>query len=158
MTSDNKKLFSGRTLARSQALQLLFQAESRSTSVSSVLAGTYLISQGPLDPFAERLSLGTDAHRAALDALIIELARNWDITRMLAVDRNLLRLAIYEMCYIDDIDVAVTINESVNLAKAYGTDESSKFVNGILGKVAELIAHHDELLERVGLASSAPSE
>lgn len=151
MTSATKKPFVGRTLARSQALQLLFQAESRGTSVSSVLAGTYLISQGPLDPFAERLSLGADSKHAALDALIAELARNWDITRLLAVDRNLLRLAIYEMIYIDDIDIAVTINESVNLAKAYGTDESSKFVNGILGKVADLIAARDELLVRCGL-------
>ena len=129
--------FGGRTLARSQALQLLFQAEANSRAVLSILDGDYALSEGPLDDYARRLALGADERRPDLDAVIAARSTGWSISRMNAVDRNLLRLALYEMLYVDEVDVAVTIDECVELAKAYGTDESSRFVNGILGRVAD---------------------
>ena len=129
--------FGGRTLARSQALQLLFQAEANTRAVLDVLDGEYALSQGPLDDYARRLALGADECRPDLDAVIATRSTGWSVSRMNAVDRNLLRLALYEMLYVDEVDVAVTIDECVELAKAYGTDESSRFVNGILGRVAD---------------------
>ena len=129
--------FGGRTLARSQALQLLFQAEATDRTVAEVLDGPYALSQSePLDEFAERLALGADDMRHDLDALIGATSTNWAVGRMPSVDRNLLRLALYEMLCVDEVAIAVTIDETVELAKAYGTDESSRFVNGLLGRVA----------------------
>ncbi len=128
--------FGGRTLARSQALQLLFQAEAVGRSVTEILSGPYALSKGPLDEYGERIALGADAMREELDAIISSSSTNWTIDRMPSVDRNLLRLAIYEMLEVDEVAVAVSIDESVELAKAYGTDESPRFVNGLLGKVA----------------------
>lgn len=129
--------FGGRTLARSQALQLLFQAEANGRAVIEVLEGDYALSQGPLDDYARQLALGCDETRPDLDAVISMRSTTWSLSRMNAVDRNLLRLALYEMLNVDDVDVAVTIDECVELAKAYGTDESSRFVNGLLGRVAD---------------------
>ena len=129
--------FGGRTLARSQALQLLFQAEANSRAVIDVLDGEYALSQGPLEDYARRLALGADERRPDLDAVIAARSTGWSLSRMNAVDRNLLRLALYEMLYVDEVDVSVTIDECVELAKAYGTDESSRFVNGILGRVTD---------------------
>lgn len=128
--------FGGRTLARSQALQLLFQAEIAGRTVSEVLAGPYALSQWPLEEYGEQLALGTDDMRHELDAVISRASTNWSVARMPLVDRNLLRLALYEMLEEDDVAVAVSIDESVELAKAFGTDESSRFVNGLLGRVA----------------------
>lgn len=129
--------FGGRTLARSQALQLLFQAEANGRAVIEVLDGEYALSEGPLDDYARRLALGADEVRPDLDAVISMRARGWSLSRLNAVDRNLLRLALYEMLLVDDVDVPITIDECVELAKAYGTDESSRFVNGVLGRVAD---------------------
>ena len=92
--------FGGRTLARSQALQLLFQAEANSRAVLSVLDGDYALSEGPLDDYARRLALGADEARPEIDAVISTRSASWSISRMNGVDRNLLRLAIYEMLYV----------------------------------------------------------
>lgn len=138
--------FYGRSLARSQALQLLFQAEARKLHVSDILGSSYLITEGPLQDFARTLALGTDSIRDELDALIQSVATNWSLDRILQVDRNIIRLAIFEMVKLEDVDIAVAINESVELAKAYGTDESAAFVNGILGKVARRIQAGEDVL------------
>ena len=135
----------GRTLARSQALQLMFQAEATGRTVENVLASDYVLSLGrerdkirevTLDDYARELASGADAMREELDAIISQLSRNWAINRMPSVDRNLLRLAIYEMLQVEEVGLSVTIDECVELAKAYGTDESSRFINGLLGHVA----------------------
>jgi transcription antitermination protein NusB len=90
--------------------------------------------------FAEPLIRGTIEHRDECDAMIRKIAVNWDLHRMAAVDRNILRLAIYEMLHRDDIPPVVSINEAVDIAKKFSTDDSGKFVNGILDKVkAELM-------------------
>ena len=129
--------FGGRTLARSQALQLLFQAEANSRSVIEVLDGDYALSEGPLDDYARRLALGADEQRPDLDAVISARTTGWSLARLNSVDRNILRLALYEMLNVDEVDIAVSIDECVELAKAYGTDESSRFVNGVLGRVTD---------------------
>lgn len=85
--------------------------------------------------FADRLIRGVVEHRDEIDKKIKEHAANWDLHRMAVVDRNILRLAIYEMLYRDDIPPVVSINEAVDIAKRFSTQDSGKFVNGILDKV-----------------------
>ena len=128
--------FGGRTLARAQALQLLFQADVNNRTVEEVLSGDYAISDGSLDPYGQELALGVDSRRYAIDAVIRASSASWSLSRMPVVDRNILRLALYEMIEEDDITVAVAIDEAVELAKAFGTDESPRFINGVLGSIA----------------------
>jgi N utilization substance protein B len=85
--------------------------------------------------FAEPLIRGAIEHREALDTQIKKYAKNWELRRIAAVDRNILRLAIYEMLYREDIPPIVSINEAVDIAKKFSTQDSGKFVNGILDKV-----------------------
>ena len=85
--------------------------------------------------FAEPLIRGAIEHRAAIDEQIKKYAVNWDLHRIAAVDRSILRLAIYEMLYRDDIPPVVSINEAVDIAKKFSTQDSGKFVNGILDKI-----------------------
>ena len=85
--------------------------------------------------FAEPLIRGTLEHRDEIDALIKKHAKNWELHRIAAVDRNILRLAIYEMLHREDIPPVVSINEAVDIAKKFSTQDSGKFVNGILDKV-----------------------
>jgi N utilization substance protein B len=87
--------------------------------------------------FAETLIRGVLAERPALDETIQKHARNWDLHRMAAVDRNIMRLAVYEMTRRDDIPPVVSINEAVDVAKKFSTADSGKFVNGILDKIKE---------------------
>lgn len=138
--------FGGRTLARSQAMQILFQAEATGRLVSDVLAGDYALSDGPLDPYASELALGADSMLDDLDAVMDMASANWGVSRMPSVDRNLLRIAIYEMLEVKEVDIPVSIDECVELAKAYGTDESSRFVNGLLGRVAALIEQGEDVV------------
>ena len=85
--------------------------------------------------FAEPLIRGTLQHRDAIDEHIKKHVKNWELHRIAAVDRNILRLAIYEMLHREDIPPVVSINEAVDIAKRFSTDESGRFVNGILDKV-----------------------
>lgn len=85
--------------------------------------------------FTEEIVRGVIAHHPAIDALIARHAENWGVERMGNVDRNALRIAVYEMLYRDDIPPVVSINEAVELAKAYSSVESGKFVNGILDQI-----------------------
>lgn len=149
--------FGARTQARGQALQLLFQAEATGRLVADVLAGDYVIDDmssteegfslsRDLDSYGSELALGADGMLHELDRAIDAAATNWSVGRMPSVDRNLLRLAIYEMACVDTVDVAISINEFVELAKAYGTDESARFINGILGRVATRLAAGEDVL------------
>jgi transcription antitermination protein NusB len=85
--------------------------------------------------FADPLIRGTLDNLAEIDAKIMQYAKNWELTRMAVVDRNILRLAVYEMLHRSDIPPVVSINEAVDIAKRFSTDESGRFVNGILDKV-----------------------
>ena len=85
--------------------------------------------------FSDRLIRGVVEHREELDKRIVQFAANWDLKRMAVVDRNVLRLAIYEMYYREDIPPIVSINEAVDIAKKFSTGDSGKFVNGILDRI-----------------------
>ena len=86
--------------------------------------------------FAEPLVRGVLEHREVIDERLQKLAANWDLHRMAGVDRNILRLAAFEMMHREDIPPVVAINEAVDIAKRFSTDESGRFVNGILDKLA----------------------
>ena len=107
------KVYRGRTLARSQALQLLFQAEATDSPLERVLEGDFLISKGPLDPYALELCRGAYEHIDRIDCALRAVAKNWDLMRMPGADRNLLRIAVYEMRFLTDEEVsdAIVINE-----------------------------------------------
>ena len=132
------KVYRGRTLARSQALQLLFQAEATDSPLEKVIEGDYLISKGPLDPYALELCRGAYDNIDRIDSALRSVAKNWSLERMPGADRNLLRIAVYEMRFLEDEEVsdAIVINEAVEIAKAYGTDDSASFINGVLGRIA----------------------
>jgi N utilization substance protein B len=93
----------------------------------------------PLSEYAAGLLQGIVSHLGTIDSWISDTAQNWTIDRMPVVDRNIIRVASYEMAYCDDIPTGVAINEAVEIAKAFGGDESPKFVNGILGHIADYL-------------------
>lgn len=98
---------------------------------------TYPADDVEFPAYAEALVRGVHEHRVALDDYLASTSENWAIDRMPVVDRAILRLATYEMLYVDAVPISVTISEAVELAKAYGgEDESSRFVNGVLGRIA----------------------
>jgi N utilization substance protein B len=88
-------------------------------------------------PYALSLVEGVQGHQADIDALIARYADRWTIERMPVIDRNLLRIAVYELLWRRDIPVAVAINEAVELAKSMSTDDSGRFINGLLGKIVD---------------------
>ncbi len=85
--------------------------------------------------FANTLIKGSCENMAGIDRIIARYSQNWRLTRMSKIDRNILRMAVYELAYLRNIPPPVTINEAVELAKKYGTDESGSFINGILDRV-----------------------
>ena len=95
--------------------------------------------------FADKLIRGVLSCVSELDAKIKEYAQNWDLRRMAAVDRNILRMAIYEMLHRDDIPPVVSINEAVDIAKKFSTQDSGKFVNGILDKIKGELMRSDRV-------------
>lgn len=128
-----------RTRARRQALQILYQREITGQDVRSILDGhTYNDEDGEPSEYSRELALGTEVNQAAIDSEIETTSQHWSLMRMPFVDRNILRLAVFEIIYEDGVPASVAINEAVELAKAYGGDDSPKFVNGVLGKIAEM--------------------
>jgi transcription antitermination protein NusB len=125
----------GRHLARRVALDILFQADLTGRDPLAVLDEWE--SAGEAVPaFARELVTGVTADRGELDRVLGEHADDWSVERMAAVDRAILRLAAYEMKSRPDVPVAVAIDEAVEAAKELSTDESGRFVNGILGRIA----------------------
>lgn len=126
-----------RTLARKQALQLMYQGEILEKTPRELIDNGQLVpeTQG-LGEYALMLLDGAKENLEAIDELIKSASDNWTLDRMPVVDRSLLRLTTYEMRYVDDVPVSVSINEAVNLAKEFGGDDSPRFINGILGRIA----------------------
>jgi N utilization substance protein B len=118
--------------ARERALSLLYEAEAKDVDVSAVLADLPL----PADDFTVDLVSGVERERKVIDELIVRFARDWSIERMPVVDRTVLRLAIYELVGRPDIPTAAVLSEAVELAKQYSTEDSGRFVNGVLASVA----------------------
>ena len=122
--------------ARERAVQILFQYDIHGQ------AGPWLDdfwTQYPLAEelrgFAERLVAGVRDHRKELDTLIGSFATNWKVNRMPIIDRNILRMGCFELLHVPEVPAKVTLNEAIELAKSFGDEEASKFINGILDKV-----------------------
>lgn len=127
-----------RTRARRQALQILYQRDITGESVSRILDfKTYSVEDGEPDEYCRHLVASVEEHLADLDETIGAVSENWAVSRMPLVDRNILRIATYEILYDAEVPPSVAINEAVELAKIYGGEDSSKFVNGVLGKIAQ---------------------
>lgn len=126
-----------RTLARRSALQALYQSEILGVPADKVLEENLLPEEAGMNDYARSLVMGVASHAAHIDAAISGCSQNWAIDRMPVVDRCVLRLAVYEMNYVDNVPVSVAINEAVELAKEFGgEDDSHRFVNGVLGRIA----------------------
>lgn len=136
-----------RRLARELALQSLYQM--RMNEVGSEQAIAMVIDEAEQDNEAElkvgedriepqyvrELVEGTESHRERIDSLLNDYLKGWKIDRLSKVDREVLRLGVYEMVYRDDVPPKVVVNEAIELAKQFGTEESGRFVNGVLGKM-----------------------
>ncbi len=127
-----------RRQARILALQALFEIDSVGHPVDSVLAQRLEEKPLPVDgeTFARQLVLGVMQHRLEVDEVISDIATEWPLEQMAIVDRNVLRIAVYEITLDDQTPVKVAINEAVELAKLFGSDSSRRFVNGVLGTLA----------------------
>lgn len=124
--------------ARLLALQMLYQREVTGESVAHILSvGSYSTEDGEPDDFCRELALGVEHAIVELDQTIGATSEHWSVQRMPLVDKNILRLATYELLHAPDVPASVAINEAVELAKVYGGEDSSKFVNGVLGRIAE---------------------
>lgn len=126
---------------------MLFQLDIRKDKPSAAVLKRFWAEQEPdseIREFSEEIVKGTFKHITKINGLIQECAKNWSLDRMAVVDRNVLRMAVYEILYRVDIPSSVTINEAIEIAKKYGTDESGSFVNGILDRVARLTGKLEE--------------
>ncbi len=129
-----------RTKARKRALDLLFEAEQRQVNALALLRERLAapVTEAPLSEFTVTLVEGVVEHWTDLNDAITTYAHGWTLDRMPAVDRAILRLGAYELLYADDVPEPVAISEAVALAKELSTDESPKFVNGVLGRLLDV--------------------
>ena len=127
-----------RRASRVAAVSLLYSSDIAESDVMQVIQdGDYPFEDLEVSEYAEELVQGVIDHCDEIDDRLSDTSENWTLDRMPVVDRAILRLAVYEMLYVDDVPVSVSINEAVELAKAYGgEDDSSRFVNGVLGRIA----------------------
>lgn len=126
-----------RTQARELALQILYQQDLNPETIETLLDSFW--EKNPVPPevrdYTHRIVQGVLRHLTEIDSLISKYAEHWEIHRMAAVDRNILRFATYELLYLEEIPPKVAINEAVNIAKKFSQEESGKFVNGLLDKI-----------------------
>lgn len=133
-----------RRQARECALQMLYQFELSRASINDVIVKFWIGSDADDETriFANELVNGVVSRLNDLDTLLSTSSTNWKLTRMAAVDKNILRIAAYEISYCDNVPSKVAINEAVEIAKRFGTEDSGAFVNGILDNIAK--AHPSE--------------
>ena len=129
----------GRREAREQALLLLYEAEIRSLDAEAIVADVVV----EPDEYTAEVLAGVELNRPRLDQLLAERTGDWPIHRLAAIDRAVLRLAAWELTERYEIPTAVILNEAVELAKTYGTDDSGGFVNGVLANLAADVRPHD---------------
>jgi N utilization substance protein B len=137
-----------RRKAREMALQVLYACEQADDTDSALLCD-HLSLESALDHhtrnYGRSLVEHTLGNRTKIDALIIKYAANWDLNRMAVIDRNILRMAIAELQFGDNVPYKVIIDEAVEIAKLYGTDDSGKFVNGLLDTIFKKELHTDDI-------------
>ncbi len=128
-----------RTKAREFAIQVLYQIDITKGGVKECLEDFWktreLDTEVPVKDFTQELVLGISSHKEEIDSVISASAQNWELGRMAVVDRNILRMAAYELMFRNDIPPKVSINEAIDIAKKFGDQESGKFVNGILDNI-----------------------
>lgn len=136
-----------RRRSREVALKLLYALDITRERAADVLKAPWIeavVSETVRD-FTVALVAGVDTHREEIDTLVQEWSLHWSLERIGVIERNILRFAIYELLYMDDIPPNVTINEAVEVAKRYGTEEAPSFINGILDRIKqEMVARHDD--------------
>ncbi len=130
----------GRHQARKRAVDLLFEAEARGLSPAEVAEGRTALAESDqevsaLNPYTVTVARGVTQHGAHIDELISSHLQGWTLERLPAVDRAILRVAVWELLHADDVPEPVAVDEAVQLAKQLSTDESPGFVNGVLGQV-----------------------
>lgn len=128
---------SARSKARKRALDILFEADLRSSSAIDLLElrPPQDLSQGE---YSEALIRGVSDHREKIDELIVTYAQDWDMDRMPAIDRNILRISIYEILWCPEIDDAVAVSQAVEMATELSTENSPSYINGVLGRIIVL--------------------
>jgi N utilization substance protein B len=133
---------SARSKARKQALDLLYEADIRGGSALDLLQSRDVVEEGPdarpIREFTKELILGVSDNTRKIDELITTYAQGWDMDRLPAVDRNILRLAIYEIVWSTDLADGIAIDEALTLAKELSTDESAGYIHGVLGKISSI--------------------
>jgi N utilization substance protein B len=124
-----------RSKARKRALDILFASELRSQDPVAALDTAIAEGEGPTNDYTAVLVRGVTEHRVRIDQLLGDYAEGWTLERMPAVDRNVLRVGLYELLYADDVPDAVAVSEAMALVRDLSTDESPAFVNGVLGSL-----------------------
>ena len=129
-----------RRKAREQALQVLYQMEMQGGDLKAILNlywKNHEDAAGPVREFTTQLAEGTLRNLPEIDELIGKYSTHWRVPRMSVIDRNILRLGVYELLYLHDVPTSVTLNEAIEIAKKFGTESSSAFINGILDHIAK---------------------
>jgi len=133
---------SARSKARKQTLDLLYESDIRSSDLLILLASRESDEEGPdarpIREYTKLLIEGIHANKRKIDELITTYAQGWDMDRLPAVDRNILRLGIYEILWATELDDAIVIDEALTLAKVLSTDESAGYIHGVLGRITSI--------------------
>jgi len=129
---------SARGKARNRALDVLFEAEQRSTSAFDVLRSRREQTDQIINPYTLEIVEGVVSHQTAIDEFLETYSQGWSLERMPSVDRIILRIGTWELLYNDDVPDGVAVSEAVALAKTLSTDESPQFINGLLGRLQQL--------------------
>ena len=124
-----------RSKARKRALDILFVCEVRGTPLPETLDERVIAGEPPVNEYTVTLIRGIVDHQARIDELIATYSQGWSLERMPAVDRNVLRLGVLEVLYVDEVPDAVAVSEAMSLVRDLSTDESPSFVNGVLGNI-----------------------
>ena len=133
---------SARSKARKQALDILYEADIRSSDAAAILESRSVLEEGPdarpIRDFTRELIAGVTSHKRKIDELITTYAQGWDMDRLAAVDRNILRLGIFEIIWSDELADGIAIDEAITLAKDLSTEDSATFIHGLLGKISSI--------------------
>jgi N utilization substance protein B len=124
-----------RSKARKRALDILFECEVRGLPLGDTLDERVVAGEPPVNEYTVRLIRGIAEHQSRIDDLVATYAQGWTLDRMPTVDRNALRIGVFEILYVDEVPDAVAVSEAMNLVHDLSTDESPGFVNGVLGNV-----------------------